>query len=494
MVRVLFTYKGPEHLGIEYLSACLKKAGHKVDLLIDPSMDVYLNSNVQGTNQQRIMERFLLKVKRYKPDLLAFSAVTNSILWNTDIMTEYRKHTDVPIIIGGVHPTILPEQTLKRTPANIVCVGEGEDAFVELADRMEAGKEYKDIPNIWVKEKDGSIVRNEKRPLKEDLDSLPFPDRDIFAQYGMLGDRAYILTGRGCPYQCTYCFNHVYRELYKGKGKWVRRRSAENVLEELRQYKAKYGLRSVHFLDDDFTLEGGWLKDFCQKYKAEFNLPFHALIRANHVKPDVIVALKSANCVDLGFGLEAGAPEIRNGVMKRNMNDETILHAAKLIKMAGINLSTFNMFGMPGETAEQMMKTVNMNYKIETDSIFAYIFYPFPGTQLLDICYDKGMITDEVYEDILNGKGGYHIKSVINQPYEDFAREAKFILPILNWAPNFIKRHTQKIIQIGARMKSRLKYEAYQGISNLLLFNWDFPYRFKIINQTRRLFWKVTAP
>src|SRR5512139_3054913 len=119
MVRVLFTYKGPEHLGIEYLSACLKKAGHTTDLLIDPSMDMYLNSNVQGTNQERIMERFLLKLKRFKPDLLAFSAVTNSILWNTEVMTRYRKVTDVPIIIGGVHPTILPEQTLKRTPANI---------------------------------------------------------------------------------------------------------------------------------------------------------------------------------------------------------------------------------------------------------------------------------------------------------------------------------------------------------------------------------------
>ncbi len=494
MVRILFTYKGPEALGIEYLSACLKKAGHKTDLIIDPSMDVYLNSNVRGANQERIMERFLLKVKRFKPDLLAFSAVTNTIQWNSQVMARYKEKTDIPIIMGGVHATILPEQVLKRTAANILCIGEGEDAFVEVANRIEAGKDYKDIANIWVKEKDGSIIRNEMRPLKEDLDSLPFPDRDIFAQYGMLGDRAYILSGRGCPYQCTYCFNHVYRELYKGKGKWIRRRSPENILEELRQYKAKYGLKTVHFLDDDFTLDAKWLKEFCQRYKEDFNLPFHALIRANHATPEVILALKSANCRDLAFGLEAGAPEIRNGVMKRNMSDETIIYAAKLIKKGGINLSTFNMFGMPGEKPVHMMKTVNMNYQLKTDTIFSYLFYPFPGTQLLDICYSQGMIDDEVYEEILDGRGGYHLKSVINHPYEEFAQEAKLILPLLNKAPNFIKRHSEKIIQISARMKSRLKNEMIQGIDNLLFYKWDFPYRFKLINQTRRLFWKVTAP
>src|SRR4030042_101823 len=326
-------------------------------------------------------------VKRFKPDLLAFSAVTNTIQWNSEIMARYREYSDVPIIIGGVHPTILPEQVLKPTTADMVCLGEGEDAFLELAGRIEAGKEYKDIANIWVKEKNGSIIRNDMRPLRENLDSLPLPDRDIFAQYGMVGNRAYIISGRGCPYQCTYCFNHVYRELYRSKGKWVRRRSSENVLEELRQYKAKYGLKTVHFMDDDFTLDAKWVKEFCQRYKEEFNLPFHALIRANDVTPEVILALKSANCRDLGFGLEAGAPEIRNGVMKRNMTDENILYAANHIKKAGINLSTFNMFGMPGETPNHMMKTVNMNYQIKTDTIFSYLFYPFPGTQLLDICY-----------------------------------------------------------------------------------------------------------
>ena len=174
---------------------------------------------------------------------------------------------------------------IEETSVDAVCIGEGENAMLELVENLTAGESITEIENLWVK-KDGQITRNPIRPLIQDLDQVPLPDHELFRR--VIPDRiwyACVLTGRGCPYHCTYCFNHAYRELYKGKGKYIRRRSVDNVLEELRELKKHKCYRFVKFADDIFTLQHDWLEEFCPRYQEEIGLPFSCLTRANHVNP-----------------------------------------------------------------------------------------------------------------------------------------------------------------------------------------------------------------
>ena len=139
-----------------------------------------------------------------------------------------------PTIAGGIHPTVDPENTLNDKNIDMVCLGEGEEALVELCDKMDSGRDHRKVDSIWVKD-NGSIVRNNIRLLSDNLESRPFPDRSIFdfkklsdTRLGMLT----VLAGRGCPYDCTYCCNHQYRKLYPNAGKYVRFRDPEAIIQE----------------------------------------------------------------------------------------------------------------------------------------------------------------------------------------------------------------------------------------------------------------------
>jgi len=244
------------------------------------------------------------------------------------------------------------------------------------------------------------------------------------------------MTTRGCPYKCTYCFNHQLQKTYaKTKSCYLRRRSIESVIDELKLYKRKYGAKSVHFYDDTFILDKRWVIDFCLRYKAEINLPFYCLVRANLVDEEIITALKNAGCVCVGMGIESGNNEIRNKVLKRNMTTDQIINACRIVKGNKIKLVTFNIFGFPDETPSQMLDTMKINLKIQPDSLFTYTFYPFYGTDLMKESLEKGYIDKEVIDKIVEGVGNYVSESLLKHPYKNVAYNMKIILPLLNKLP-----------------------------------------------------------
>ncbi|KPK42874.1 MAG: hypothetical protein AMJ78_01005, partial [Omnitrophica WOR_2 bacterium SM23_29] len=253
-MRVLFVFRNAEWLGIEYLSAVLRKAGHKTELLFDPGAGDIEYKLFFLKTQKIIRKRFLQVARQFKPDLFCFSILTNLFPWCKETMRFLKSHfPDVPIIAGGLHPTMFPDVVIDVPEIDMICIGEGEDALLELCDSMEDGSRRKDIMNIWFKE-DGKVIKNPLRPLRQNLDELPFPDKDLFYRYGCFRGRIYVMTGRGCPYSCSYCFNHSYRQLYKDAGKYVRQRSVDNCIEELIYYKSKYKIDEIFFYDDTFTL------------------------------------------------------------------------------------------------------------------------------------------------------------------------------------------------------------------------------------------------
>jgi len=293
--------------------------------------------------------------------------------------------------------------------------------------------------NMWIKRKD-RIIKNEIRPLLDNLDSLPFPDKDLFYQYRSFSDRAYVMTARGCPYDCSYCFNHSMKALYQGKGSYVRRRSVDNVIEELKIYKTKYKIKEIFFYDDVFTLDIGWLRRFRSQYRKEINLPFKCMVRANCLSQEKVEILKEAGCIYVDIGVESGSDKIRNGIMNRNIERATILEAGRLLKGVGIKFTTLNIFGSPHELISDMKETVAINRQLKpTAGAIANVLYPFPGTKIAELAEKSNYIDAKVKAEIEKGEGAYRGATLLKHPLEKEIVKYHTFMPIIIRLPRWME-------------------------------------------------------
>ena len=444
-MKVLFFHRNAEWLGIEYLSSVLKSAGHDTKLIFDPgSGDIEYKFKFLD-NFFDISKKMVKKAKAYSPDLIAFSCLTNLYPWVSKMASLIKDEMDIPIIVGGLHPTILPEYVIKNPNIDMICLGEGEEAILELLENMQNNKSDYSIKNIWFKQ-NGKIIRNPMRPLIQNLDYLPFPDKDIFREYGCFSERLYVMTGRGCPYQCTYCFNSYYRKLLNTDGQpYVRRRSVENVIEELIFFKGKYNLKEIFFYDDIFTINDAWISKFCKLYKQKIRLPFKILVHPKTINEETMRLLADAGCIYVDIGIESGSEELRYKLLKRNMSNQDIINTAKILKKVKIRFCTLNMVGFPTETRQQMWKTYELNENIKPDGTIVSFFYPFPNTELADYCLKNSFLEQQDYERICNGDLGYKAGTVLRNIELQEARRLQVLIPILTKTPHFLHPLIKKI-------------------------------------------------
>jgi radical SAM superfamily enzyme YgiQ (UPF0313 family) len=285
----------------------------------------------------------------------------------------------------------------------MVCIGEGEGALLDLLNAIDKKKDIIKIKNLWVK-KDKKIYKNPVRPLIQNLDSLPFPDRELFEDY----DNEQFMTGRGCPYTCSYCINHKLIKLYSGQY-FVRYRSIKNVFKEIKEVDKKSRIKNIAFIDETFTTSKKRAKEFCKKYEKEIGIPFSIQTRANTVDKEIIASLKNAGCYLILIGIENANENIRNNMLRRNMTKEQIINAFKTAKEAGIQTFSFNMIGVPGETRKTIIETIDFNKELGTERRQYSIYFPFKGTELGDFCYEKNYVKEKPERD-------YFIKSFLNLP------------------------------------------------------------------------------
>ncbi len=380
MARVLFIQNfWFEYLGIMVLSAVLKQSGHQVDLLVE--------------SKQENMDAF---ISRFNPDIIGMCVVSGSHNWAVETMKELKQRHRFVSILGGPHPTFFPE-IVREEGIDAICIGEGEEAILELAEKVDNGEDYSGIRNLWVKS-GGEIHRNPVRKLLQDLNHLPDPDRTLYYKYKILrsSPSKHFITGRGCPFNCTFCCNKAYKEIYQGLGQMVRRPEPEKVCREITSVKEKYPLKSVRFDDEVFLLQPDWLMVFLDRYRAEVGLPFSCLIRADLTTEPLVRAMKRAGCYIAYFGIESGNAHIRNDILGKNISKDQIIHTAYLLRKYGIKIGTFNMVGMPGETIENAWETVKLNRLIRADYPWCSIIQPYPGTDLARKAKAMGFL-DENY-------------------------------------------------------------------------------------------------
>ena len=275
---------------------------------------------------------------------------------------------------------------MKEDYLDAICLGEGEGAILDLAEAQQKGQDISAIRNLIVK-KDGKIYENQLRPLIDDLDSIPLPDFSIYGKYSFFSRQknGFILTSRGCPFQCAFCFNKIYNKMYSGKGRVIRKRKTEAVISEIKGLiTANSNISYINFLDDTFILSAEWLNEFLPRYAREINLPFSCSVHVNLVSEDLVSKLKSANCFSVRLGVESGNEHLRNDILKKGITNKQISDSAYLIKKHKIKFLVYSIFGAPGETLETAMDTFNLMKKVHPTYAWSSLLQPYPGTDIYE--------------------------------------------------------------------------------------------------------------
>src|SRR3989338_8892815 len=325
-------------LGILYLSASLKQAGHQVFI---------------GEPQR---ENIIDKIKKIRPDIIAYSLRTGFHRYYIDLNKKLKKQFNFFSIFGCPHATFFPEM-IKEEGIDCVAQGESEKALVDLANRLANGGDYLQTKNFWFKTKEG-FLKNSLRELEQDLDKIPFPDRDLVNYFKeiRLSPIHNFLTSRGCLYNCSYCFNHRLRAMHSGQ-KYLRRRSVDNVIEEINRVAKNYNLERVLFEDDTFNMDKQWLKEFSLKYP---KIPFKCNLRANLA------------------------------------DEETIW----LLKKYKIKFITENILANPTSSLSDDIETLDLNLVCRPDYANVSLLQPYPRTRVFDIALENNQFNKEDIDDI----------------------------------------------------------------------------------------------
>lgn len=372
--------------GLAAISGVLKAAGHEPELL-------HVNEKLFDVPSP---EQLVARVRESRPGAVGFSVMSQQYPWALEAARALRAGCpDVPMVIGGVHPTMVPDDVVADGVFDVVAVGEAELPFAELVRRLEAGEDPSDVPNMRFPASSRltrrlTPVSNPVGPFP-DLAALPPLDYDLFdvgrlvrSKNGWLG----VLTSRGCPYRCTYCFNREIVDRYLEEGgattgkEYLRHFPIPRMIDELRGLAdAHPDLRTFIFDDDLFTLDRAYVRDFCAAYKASgIGLPFVVNVHVQVFDEAMAFALADAGCTIVKFGLESGSRRIRRDVLYRYMSNDTIAKAVRAAHQYGLHTSAFVMFGLPTETREELLETLQLCARIEVGRFRWAIFFPFPGT------------------------------------------------------------------------------------------------------------------
>lgn len=366
---------GQEPLGVTTIGALLKQHGCEVD---------YWRFEKEGEANT------LNFVDSFKPSIIAHHVTTGTHNSHLRINTVLKKKYDFLSYFGGPHVTYFPE-FINKEGVDVICQGEGEYPTLELVQAYEKHNDFTNIQNLWIKHK-GGIVKNSCRPFIKNLDALPFPDRKGILQrcpHLKKGNLLYIIAGRGCPYNCNFCFNHVLKTLQPGQ--YLRWRSVDNVIAEIQWSKQFFEFGAVAFQDDTFILNKEWLFEFAEKYPQQVGLPYLCHVRADLSTPDIVEALKSSGCKRAAIGIESGNDTIRNSIMHKQITTEQLQNAGKLYHEAGIELVGQNLFAAPKETVETALQTIELNIDMKIHCTVIHFFQPYPKTVLGEMANDLGL-------------------------------------------------------------------------------------------------------
>ena len=370
-------------LNLMYLASSLEKESYNVKIVDDDLL-------------QSGYDKVSKMVEKINPQLVGLTATTSTIksaMKYVDLVKDLLP--DSLTVLGGSHVTFMPLETLKSSEnLDAVVMGEGEETIVDFANHSYHGKnDLEDVNGIVYRDlESGNLKTTQKRPLIKDLDSLPFPARHLvpFDSYGASQEQTGgIITSRGCVYSCNYCSSSLIM------GKKFRSRSPENVLDEIEELTNKYNINDIGFMDDTFMLNKRRADDIANEIKArDVDISYVASSRVDRVDSDLLQNLKSSGLKTIYYGVESGSQRILD-LMKKGITLKQAENAVKAAKNAGLDVLTSFILGYPGETEDDINKTIDFSTKLDSDYCQYSILTPFPGTPIYNELIEKDLIDNE---------------------------------------------------------------------------------------------------
>lgn len=350
-----------------------------------------------------VFEDFEKKIQSFSPDLIAVSSTEDIFPVGLKLLQRIRK-TGIPALLGGVFATFAPELALRYEEVDMVCVGEGEKCIVDLCERMRKGQSYDGVTNLWVKKRDGTIVKNAVTdPV--DLAEMVLPDIGIFEEsrlYRPMAGKVYrmlpVETHRGCPFTCAFCNSPSKERFYKQEtGKqFLRLKPIPKVREELLYYRDTWKAEYFYFWADTFlAFSEQQFEDFCDMY-ADIRMPFWIQTRPETLTHYRVRRLKEIGLHRVACGIEHGNEQFRRDVVDRRMTNDDLVRWLKVLNDLEVPYSVNNIVGFPTETYELAWDTMLLNRRINADNYNCYSFSPFHGTPLRTLAERLGYITPEV--------------------------------------------------------------------------------------------------
>jgi radical SAM superfamily enzyme YgiQ (UPF0313 family) len=405
MAKVLFIYpslnaqEGFNH-GIAALSGTLKAMGAETRLLL-------LNEGLYGPLS---LEELGNKVMEFDPHLVCFSVMSQQYKYALEIARYLKERFPYPLAVGGVHATMVPEEVAGDDVFDFIGMGECDHALAKLVQALEHDLDTRNLPNIWVKTERG-YARNALGDFP-DLEALPPKDYEVFDLDHMIpymNGWMSIITSRGCPYRCSYCFNHQIVARYRKEAgvkpsAYLRRYPVPRIMSEMKTLTERHPDIRVFIFDDDlFTLKEDYVLRFCEAYRdAGINRPFVVNAHVQSFSRTMARALKEAGCMILKFGVESGSERIRRKVLKREMSDQAIHKAFETAHEEGLHTSAFIMIGLPLEEQEDLEATIDMMASLKPGRFRWATFYPFPGTDIHRLCEQEGLLDHKKMESLDN--------------------------------------------------------------------------------------------
>ncbi len=405
---VLMTIYSVENAGIRYISAALQREGISTDIIF--LRDWVHNRLAMPSDDEIDMALDIMESKR--PDMIGLGFMSSLYPIASEVTRRIKERfPNIPIIWGGIHPTSAPEECILEV--DYLCVGEGEMAIIDLCNALIEGEDDTSIPNIWARKGD-TIYQNKARPLIQDLDWLPYPDIADENKY-YIENGTYtieepwkrtaeyrIYFSRGCPYNCSYCYVSILRDVYNEKGKrFYRARSVEHILGELEQAREAFPTIARVKIDDDTSFAFGedWMEEFLERYPKEVGLPFECLLIPPMLRPDMMRKLVDAGLVRVQTGIESGSSKESKEIHNRSPGNRSIMNFAEYNKELGLNIVYDVIIDNPHATEEMKMETAEFLLDLPRPyDIYFYSLNYFPGTTLTKKGLDEGSLDPNLVE------------------------------------------------------------------------------------------------
>jgi radical SAM superfamily enzyme YgiQ (UPF0313 family) len=430
MRKIAFLSRGSENLAVQILQGVCEPSGVITRAFIDPAPDMLFHGHGFLARRLDRSRALVARIKAFAPDLIAVSAFTSTWRPQSRLLADLRREVRAPVVVGGIAAVVNPEWIMADPHADMVCVGEGEQAMVAICERLRENRSFEGIPGLW--------VRGQEYPgfaALTDLTALPPPFKDDYYVAGTFRRLLRVLTGRGCPYACTFCQNNAPNNV---AGRQVRRHKPDFVISMLRGFIRRYPtIRRLGLIDANFNARPEYLPELLPRLRGEVGLPYLCQLFARGVDRTVAELLAESGCVGVYMGMEAGDETYRLHVYNKPIRDAQLVEAVECLRRTGIRVTLSMIFGSPGETPRHFARTLEMLDVVRPHHITSFTFFPQWGTQLTEQAIAAGMIeAADIGREVYHGHGDF----ILRHPFARQVRTAAALAPAYFLAPRSLKR------------------------------------------------------